>query len=410
MRRVLLLMFAAGLLAAPAPAGAAVYDDNPAAASRSPGDVYVFARAADGAVLERHLTGSGWTSWASLGGGAISGPAAAAYGATVSVFVVGGDGAVYQNTLSQGAWSGWVSLGGVATSAPAAVARRGTSVLDLAVRGTDGAVYHKWYAPGQGWSGWESLGGYVTAAPALNSQINGQLNVFAPGGDDAVYQRFWDGSQWSGWFSLGGVATSAVSSVTQTYGTVDLYVRGADRALYQQNWSGSAWSGWLMVDPGPIDSGPGAVSDQSGHETVFARTGDQLSYKAFAGSWGSLTAWGPVAVPAPPPPPQPPPPPDGEVNLEAGVRCTPPGGRLRVHITIRRRKGAPRPRVQKIVFFTRGKGRRTRVDRKPPFTVHLRINRSAGSTGRVYARVYFRRSAHGPLHRKTVSRRYAVCR
>ena len=34
----------------------------------------------------------------------------------------------------------------------------------------------------------------------------------------------------------------------------------------------------------------------------------------------------------------------------------------------------------------------------------------AGSTGRVYARVYYRRSAKGKLHRKTVSRRYTVCR
>ena len=42
--------------------------------------------------------------------------------------------------------------------------------------------------------------------------------------------------------------------------------------------------------------------------------------------------------------------------------------------------------------------------------VRIKINRPAGSTGRVYARVYYRRSAKGKLHRKTVSRRYTVCR
>jgi hypothetical protein len=50
------------------------------------------------------------------------------------------------------------------------------------------------------------------------------------------------------------------------------------------------------------------------------------------------------------------------------------------------------------------------MDRKSPFVVRMKINRPAGTVGRVYARVYFRRSKHGSLHRKTVSRRYAVCR
>jgi hypothetical protein len=66
--------------------------------------------------------------------------------------------------------------------------------------------------------------------------------------------------------------------------------------------------------------------------------------------------------------------------------------------------------VTKIVFFTRGKGRRVRTDRKAPFEVHLKINRPAGSTGRVYARVYYKRTAHGKTYRKVVSRRYKVCR
>ena len=66
--------------------------------------------------------------------------------------------------------------------------------------------------------------------------------------------------------------------------------------------------------------------------------------------------------------------------------------------------------MTKIVFFTKGKGRKIRMDRKSPFVVRIQINRPAGSTGRVYARVYYKRSARGKLHRKTVSRRYTVCR
>jgi hypothetical protein len=66
--------------------------------------------------------------------------------------------------------------------------------------------------------------------------------------------------------------------------------------------------------------------------------------------------------------------------------------------------------VSRIVFFTKGKGRRVRTDRKAPFEVRLRINRPAGTKGTVYARVYYKRSARGKTHRKVVSRRYTVCR
>ncbi len=80
-----------------------------------------------------------------------------------------------------------------------------------------------------------------------------------------------------------------------------------------------------------------------------------------------------------------------------------------MNIKVRKPKGQARARVSRIVFYTKGRGRSVRVDRKAPFVVRMKVNRPAGSSGRVYARVYFRRSAKGKLHRKTVSRRYTVC-
>jgi hypothetical protein len=118
-------------------------------------------------------------------------------------------------------------------------------------------------------------------------------------------------------------------------------------------------------------------------------------------------------LPVSPPPPGPPataPLPDGQASLKTGVRCTPAGGRLRVNVSIKTPKGKRKPRVTKIVFYTKGKGRRVRVDRTAPFQVRIPINRPAGSTGRVYARVYYKRSARGKTYRKAVSRRYRVCR
>jgi hypothetical protein len=89
-RRAALVLIAATLCCA-APARADVYDDNPAASSRGPGDLLVAARGADGAIYERHLAEGAWTSWASLGGVATSGPAVAAYGDQFHVFVTGTD-------------------------------------------------------------------------------------------------------------------------------------------------------------------------------------------------------------------------------------------------------------------------------------------------------------------------------
>src|SRR3954465_121718 len=56
-------------------ARADVYDDNPATASRGGGDAWIFARAADGATLERHWTGSAGGDWAAPRSSA-TGPAA----------------------------------------------------------------------------------------------------------------------------------------------------------------------------------------------------------------------------------------------------------------------------------------------------------------------------------------------
>jgi hypothetical protein len=114
----------------------------------------------------------------------------------------------------------------------------------------------------------------------------------------------------------------------------------------------------------------------------------------------------PPAAPAPPAPPSAPIR-DGRVRLNAGDHCTPPGGRLHVSLKVRKRKGHKRPRVVKVVFFVRSGPRR--VDRKKPYEARLRLRRPAGTKGRVYARVFFRRAGTKKLRKKTVARRYVMC-
>jgi hypothetical protein len=411
-RTVSLIAALAAALAIAAPARADVYDDNPAAASRGSNDLFLFARSNDGTMLERHFVDGSWTNWSSLGGAATSGPTAAAYGSAIEVFTSGPDGAIYQDAFNNGVWSGWVSLGGGATSAPSAAVRRGPlNYLDLAVKGTDNSIYFETYVPGSGWSGFSSLGGNFTSAPVLNSQSDGIVNVFVRGTDGAVWERSWTGSAWNDWSSLGGYTIGAPTVVSRGPNQLDLFARGGDGSTFQRHWdSVNGWTPWAQIDPLPLGSSMGVVSDTEGRLVLFARSGSNLITKTWlaASGWSAWADFGPVAVPTAPPPA--PPAPAGNLSLETGLACTPAGGRLRVHITIHTPKGKTRPRVLSVVFFTRGKRHATRVDHKSPFSVLLRINRPAGATGRVYARVHYRRSKHGKAVTKTVFRHYTVCR
>jgi FG-GAP-like repeat len=182
---------------------------------------------------------------------------------------------------------------------------------------------------------------------------------------------------------------------------------------------GSGWQGFTSVLAGGDFSGDGKPD-------VLARQPDGalLLYRGNgAGGWVTGageqigSGWGPLGLVTlaaqwrpPPPPPTPPsaPVPDGRVRLSAGIGCTPPGGRLRVSLRVRRRPGRPAPRVRKVVFFTRGGARKT--DRRRPYVVRLPVNRPAGATGRVYARVTYRREGSRRLRHKTVSRRFVMCR
>ncbi len=138
-------------------------------------------------------------------------------------------------------------------------------------------------------------------------------------------------------------------------------------------------------------------------------------YPKIGSGWGALsflTLVGEPHRPPPPPPPAPVPAPpvpirDGRVTINAGDRCTPPGGRVRVTLKIRTRKGHKKPRVLKVVFFMRHGPRK--VDRKKPYSARLRPRTRAGEKGRVYARVFYKRQGSKKVRRKTLHRRYVMC-
>ena len=107
--------------------------------------------------------------------------------------------------------TGWESLGGILTSEPVAVAW-GENRLDVFVRGTDTALWHKWW-DGNNWgpsvTDWESLGGILTSEPVAVAWAENRLDVFVRGTDSALWHKWWDGNNWgpsvTDWESLGGV-------------------------------------------------------------------------------------------------------------------------------------------------------------------------------------------------------------
>ncbi|WP_108718751.1 hypothetical protein [Miniimonas sp. S16] len=237
-----------------------------------------------------------WLGWESLGGGLSSGPAVSSWSSgRLDVFVRGTDNALWHKWFA-GGWSGWESLGGVLTSDPAAVSWS-DGRIDVFVRGTDNALWHKWFDGG--WSGWESLGGILTSGPAVASWAHGRLDVFVRGTDNALWHKwfrrgtFGIGGGWSGWESLGGVLTSDPAAVSWSEGRIDVFVRGTDNALWHK-WFAGGWSGWESLG-GVLTSGPGVSSWAPGRLDVFVRgTDNAMWHKWFQAGWSGWESLGGV--------------------------------------------------------------------------------------------------------------------
>jgi hypothetical protein len=136
-------------------------------------------------------------------------------------------------------WMDWESLGGVLSSGPGATSWA-PGRLDVFARGTDSALWHKWYD--NGWSSWESLGGVLTSGPAAVSWGPGRIDVFAAGTDTALWHIWYDNG-WSSWESLGGVLTSSPGVSSWASGRLDVFVAGTDSALWHL-WYDNGWGNW----------------------------------------------------------------------------------------------------------------------------------------------------------------------
>jgi hypothetical protein len=207
------------------------FSSRPAVVSWEPNRLDIFAIDAHLRMYHRAWLGNTWQAdWEDLGGSfSRSPPDVAAWSANrLDIFALGrvGDDTMYHKAWLGNTWQAdWEPLGGRFNSDPAVVAREPNRLDIFAVGPSPGGggvygMYHKAW-DGNTWQpsqlDWDDLGrsrpGVFVGPPAVVARGPNRLDIFAVNshgavGDNAMYQKGWDGNTWqpSGWEwrTLGG--------------------------------------------------------------------------------------------------------------------------------------------------------------------------------------------------------------
>jgi hypothetical protein len=232
----------------------------PAAAWWGPDRFDVFVTGVDAQLWHQFwIAGIGWSGWYPLGGRLQSGPSVTTWGpGRLDVVARGTDGQVWHRFYDLGRWSVWETLGQSA-EAPAAV-WSGAGRYDLFGARPDGQLaLRTWRATG-GWTDWQPLGGQLTSGPAVSSWTPGRVDVSVRGTDGALWHKFTEGDAWSGWESLGGVLADGPAAASWGWGRYDVFVAGVDGQLWHRRYDWPVgWSPWHSFG-GVLTSGPGAAA------------------------------------------------------------------------------------------------------------------------------------------------------
>jgi hypothetical protein len=178
----------------------------------------------------------GWSNWDQHGGPIASGPGCCSWGeGRLDIFALksGQLGHIWYDR----AWSNWELLGkpsSVSLTADPAAVSDAFGRIHVFARGTDGNLWHKWYARGRGWSNWDQHGDSLTSGPGCCSWGEGRLDVFVRSSGDTLWHIWYDRA-WSDWEYLGGSLKSAPDAVSWGFGRIDVFARGTDDTL-QHIW------------------------------------------------------------------------------------------------------------------------------------------------------------------------------
>jgi hypothetical protein len=276
----------------------------PAVCSQDGKGLDLFVRGADSALYWKHSAGgTTWSPSVDLGGVCTSNAAATSpANGVIDVFVRGSNGALYEDQTTNAnaptpTWT-WTKIGGQLLAGTGPAAYHVDGALGWFVTGTNHALYQQWTEKGALVS-WKNLGGYLTSAPAATVVPDGsQIGVIVAGTNSVLYYEHYSGGAWQPWFNIGAQLLAGTSPAAYNWGSARIgwFFTGTDYALHHM-WSG-ATSGSENLG-GYLTSSPGATSRSSGTIDVFARGGSgdftilwQRSYSS--GQWGDWTSIGGV--------------------------------------------------------------------------------------------------------------------
>ncbi|TDC25258.1 hypothetical protein [Kribbella albertanoniae] len=224
-------------------------------------------------------------------------PAEAETAGRIDLFARGTDNALWQRYWDLGnPWTCWQTLRGDLASAPAA-ASHDDQVVHLSALGPDGRIKDRAYVNNQmllgGWSMWGDLGTETFAsAPAAASWGTGHYEVFALDQNKHLKHNWYRFSEqrWSGWYGwpndtmeLQGAPAAAAYAKDRLH----VFARGLDNRMYQRFLTApGVWSGWVPMGDKEFTSSPGAVSWGPTHLEVFALGADSKVWH----SWFDFTA------------------------------------------------------------------------------------------------------------------------
>ncbi|MFQ5708205.1 MAG: hypothetical protein ACE5HO_12180, partial [bacterium] len=182
------------------------------------------------------------------------------------VAVFGSDGALWHiwQKAPNASWRNWQNLGAPEsvnlTSSPVG-GQNADGRLELFAVCSDGALWHIWQKrPNESWGKWKRLGSpanvKLAGRPVLSQNQDGRMEIFLLAQGGVVWHRWQThpNGGWSKWKSLGSPATSKLLSVPRLGrnqdGRLELFAIGSEGGLWHvwQKAPNSGWKHWKSLD------------------------------------------------------------------------------------------------------------------------------------------------------------------
>jgi hypothetical protein len=191
----------------------------------------------------------------------------------------------------------WRPFAGLTDVAQLELTRNRDGSLALFARTNGGGMrFAKQTSPNAGWVAVTSLGGWGLQDFTVAENLDGRLEVFALGGDGAIYHQWQtapDSTSWSGWAYLGGHRLRGLAVARHGDGRLQLLALGGDGFVYgkHQAHASASFTDWYWVG-GPGLERIAAGAHLSGRLALVGLTpGGELMLTSTPAVNGAFAGW-----------------------------------------------------------------------------------------------------------------------